>query len=703
MNLIDPSAIARFLAPDGVALIGRVLRIMTPEQLCERERARWGDRFYFVNPSGGVVGDVPIYTSLAALPDPVQLAVVSVGARHVVGALEECAANGVTDVVIFSSGFAEVGPDGKDLELAVQARARELGLTVLGPNTNTNAFESMPEVPTKRTGKIGLVTQSGNQGRPFVHAAPYGVALRRWVTTGNEIDLDVSDFIRYFAADPETTAVAAYVEGFQNGDKLRAALKVAHEAATPVVMLKIGQTEAGRRMASSHTGHLTGSDEIVNGLFAQYGVTRVFDIDELIETANLFSKLAGHRGDGVGIYGASGGVTTLLAESAQRHGMRVPVLTQSTQDRLGALLPSYLARANPVDNGMQFLVQTPLDDRVEVLRIIAEDPNIDIIVAGNNMSEGPIADAFVEDLTTFASLQLLVPIVCVWGTPADNPDLLGRLRDAEIPIVRSARGAMRSLAAVHTYSSTRGRSWAIAVPADHELVRVLDAHAGVVPQQVALHLLDAAGVPTCEEHLAATADATAAAVAALAAPAVLKLASPDFPHRSDHGLVRVGVRDPLEAAAVHDELVRRALALDPTARIEGVIVQRQVTGSVELIVGATTDPILGPAVTVGFGGVLAEMLADTAVRPVPLTEADAREMLRALRGWPVLQGVRGTPAVDVDAVVDVIVAVASLVSRCGGRLAELDINPLIVSADGAVAVDVLAAAAHPRRKPDAPI
>jgi acetate---CoA ligase (ADP-forming) len=697
----EPAAISRFLEPDGVALLGRVMPTSDPDQLLARERSRWGERFYFVNPNGGSVGDTPIYRSLADLPEPVHLAVVSVGVSRVLDVLEDVAKNGISDVVIFTGGFAEVGEEGARLERAVGQRIQELGLTVLGPNTNTNAFEPMPSVPTTRTGKIGLITQSGNQGRPFVQAAPYGVALSRWIATGNEVDLDVSDFVRFFAADADTAVIGAYVEGFQDGDKLRAAFQAAYDSGTPVVMLKIGQTEAGQRMARSHTGHLTGSDSVAAGLFAQFRVTRVFDVDELMETANLFSKLPGHVGDRVGVYGASGGVTTLLAESAQRHGLSVPVLESKTQDRLAALLPEYLARSNPVDNGMQFLMTASLNDRVEVLRAIAEDPNIDVIVAGNNMSEGPVAEAFVEDLTTFASLELPVPLVCVWGTPGESEVLFGRLRDAEIPILRSARGAMRSLKAVHDYGSRPDRPRETIPPQRGEVLDVLADQHGVLSQAVAQQLLHLAGIVTCEEHVVTTPVEAAECWRSIGRRAVMKLSSPEFPHRSDHGLVQLDVLDAEAAAAVYRELVERAQAITPSASIDGVIMQRQLDAGVELLVGMSKDPVLGPAVTVGFGGVLTEILADVAVRPVPLTRSDAHDMLRSLRGFPVLEGVRGGVPVDREAVVSVIEAVANLVAGAGDRLAEFEINPLIVSADGAVAVDVLAIASDPMEVTDA--
>jgi acyl-CoA synthetase (NDP forming) len=693
-RIVEPGDIARFLKPDGVALIGRVMQSASPEQLLARERSRWGERFYFVNPSGGSVGDVPIYRSLEELPEPVELAVVSVGVSHVPQVLDECTDHNISNIVIFTGGFAEIGEAGAQLENDLRAQVEALELTVLGPNTNTNAFERMPPGPTTRTGKIGLVTQSGNQGRPFVAAAPQGIVLSRWIATGNEVDLDSSDFIRFFSSDPETTVVGAYIEGFQNGEKLRYSLRAALEAGTPVVMLKMGQTDAGRRMARSHTGHLTGRDDVINGLFSQYAVTRVYDIDELIETTNLFSKLPGHRGDGIGVYGASGGVITLLAENAQRYGLRVPILTEATQQRLEAVLPDYLSRVNPVDNGMQFLMTAPLEQRLEVLRAIGEDPNIDVIVAANNMAEGPIAEAFVEDLTTYAEHAMPVPIVCVWGTSAGDPELLDRLRLAEIPIMRSARAATRSLKSLHDFSCRRDRTFASeSTQPQVDVSEMLDGQAGILSQDRARRLLEAVGIKTCEEYLVTSPAEASEAWTKIGAAAVMKVASPDFPHRSDHGLVRLGVSTPDEAAVVYSALLDRASQLNSTASIEGVLVQRQLPEGIELLVGSTIDSVLGAAVTVGFGGTLAEVLADTAVRPVPLDGTDVVEMLQSLRGYRIFEGVRGNPPVDSNAVIEAVMAVATLVSAAKGRLVELDLNPLIVSESGAVAVDVLAVAA----------
>ncbi|HUI04386.1 MAG TPA: CoA-binding protein, partial [Acidimicrobiales bacterium] len=280
-----------FFHPKAVALVGSVNRSAKPERLRAGYAERWGDRWYLVNAKGGSIGDIPVYEHVTDIPGEVTLAVVNVGTKLVARTVEECGKHGVPYVLIFTAGFSEVGPAGAALEREVGEVARRFGIRVFGPNTNTNAFEVLPEPPTRRGGRIGLVTQSGHQGRPLVQGTEFGVAFSRWVPTGNELDLEAADFIEYFAHDDDTAVIAGYFEGFKDPPKLRRALEAANAQGKPVVALKMGSTEAGTRMASSHTGHLAGSDAVVEGLFAQYGVVRVRDLDELLETAALFAKL----------------------------------------------------------------------------------------------------------------------------------------------------------------------------------------------------------------------------------------------------------------------------------------------------------------------------------------------------------------------------------------------------------------------------
>jgi len=322
------SDLEEFFHPTAVALVGSVNRNAKPDRLRAHYGERWGDRWYLVNAKGGSVGDIPIYEHVTDIPAKVELAVVNVGTRFVLKTVEECGEHGVKYVLIFTAGFSEVGAEGAELERRVGELARRYSIRVFGPNTNTNAFEELPEPPTRRGGRIGLITQSGHQGRPLVQGTEFGVAFSRWVPTGNELDLEAADFIEYFAYDDETDVIGGYFEGFKDPPKLRRALEAANARRKPVVALKVGSTEAGTRMASSHTGHLARSDAAIDGLFRQYGVTRVRDLDELLETAALFAKLPAGTGPNACLYSISGGSGALMAEVAESHGVPVPVLSE---------------------------------------------------------------------------------------------------------------------------------------------------------------------------------------------------------------------------------------------------------------------------------------------------------------------------------------------------------------------------------------
>ncbi|MGH9018241.1 MAG: CoA-binding protein, partial [Acidimicrobiales bacterium] len=337
-----------FFHPKAVAIVGSVNRNADPERLRRTHGERWGDTWYLVNAKGGTIGDIPVYEHVTDIPAEITLAVINVGTRLVARVVEECGKHGVPYVLVFSAGFSEVGEKGAALEREVGEMAARYGIRVFGPNTNTNAFEILPEPPTRRGGRIGLVTQSGHQGRPLVQGTEFGIAFSRWVPTGNELDLEAADFIEYYAYDDDTSVIAGYFEGFRHPPKLRRALEAANAEGKPVVALKMGATSAGTRMASSHTGHLAGSDAVVDGLFAQHGVTRVSDLDELLETAALFAKLPPGTGPNCCLYSISGGSGTLMAEVAEASGVPVPLLGATTRAELREMIPDYLTVDNPV-------------------------------------------------------------------------------------------------------------------------------------------------------------------------------------------------------------------------------------------------------------------------------------------------------------------------------------------------------------------
>jgi acyl-CoA synthetase (NDP forming) len=692
-----------FFHPRSVAIVGSVDRNANPERLRRYHDERWGTKWYLVNARGGSVGDIPIYEHVTDIPDEVTLVVINVGPRLVPEVMKECAKHGVRYALIFTAGFSEVGGEGVELERQVGEIARRHGIRVFGPNTNTNAFERIPDPPRVRGGRIGLVTQSGHQGRPIVQGTEFGIAFSRWVPTGNELDLEAADFIEYFAYDPDTSVIAGYFEGFRDPAKLRRALEAANANDKPVVAIKIGATAAGERMAQSHTGHLTGRDAVVEGLFRQHAVTRVGDLDELLECAALFAKLPRDAGTRCCLYSISGGSGALMAEVAERMGVRVPELAPSTQAGLRELIPYYLTVRNPVDNGAQFLLAAPEADRRRVFELIASDPSVDLIVVGLTGALGRLTDRFAEDVVAFAD-ELGKPVVVTWNSFKTDERGFRLLVESGLPLFRSFRGCFAAIAAFEAYrrarSTFRTRTPLLQRPTGRRRQALDAAHAEVgeaiaqgggprvtLGWRTATELLRAFGVPVLDDAVVHSPAEAAAALGRFGPPVAMKVASVDIPHKSDAGLVELNVSSRTRAKAAYLELAARADAL--RARVEGIVVQPQVEPGVEMIVGAIKDPVLGPAVLVGSGGLLAEVLEDVAVRPLPIDRRDAEEMVASLRARRVLEGARGTPRADVRALVATVLAVARLAASLGDRLVELDVNPVVVWPRGAAALDAL--------------
>ena len=678
-----------FFHPVGVAVIGGVDRTQTEDGLRAAMDSRWGEgNWHLVNPKGGAIGAVPVYETVADVPEPVSLAVISTPPATCAQVVDECGAVGVRYALVFSSGFSEVGPEGAALEAELGEAGRRNGIRIFGPNTNTNAFEPVPEVPRLRGGKIGVVTQSGHNGRPIMQGVHFGIGFSRQVPCGNEVDLEVSDFIEYFAYDDDTAVIAGYIEGFRSAEKLRTALEAANAQHKPVVILKIGATDAGSRMASSHTGHLTGSDEVIDGLFEQYGVVRVRDLDELLETAALFAKLGPDVAEGAGLYSISGGSSTLMAEAAELAGVPVPRLAESTQEKLHRHIPGYLAVSNPVDNGGTFIVSQPAEVRQQVIRDICDDPAVGYTVVGVTGAVPPMTDLLGDDIVALVD-EVKRPIIATWNSLKVDEPGFDRLVESGIPLFRSFRGCFAALADYHRYQRLR-QGFRVRPPLSDAVPEAAEAALREEAPDTGA-LIQAFGLPLAASAVAPSAGDARRVAEEIGLPVAVKIASADFPHKSDAGLVVLGVDsiDGVEQAA--QTVLDRARAAAPDAGIEGVEVQQMVIGGTEMIVGVTRDPTLGPAVMVGTGGVFTEVLADTSVRPLPLDEADANEMIRSLKGFPLLDGARGRPPADVDALVQVVMATATLATALGDRLTELDLNPVVVldRGKGAIVVDHL--------------
>ena len=397
-----------------------------------------------------------------------------------------------------------------------------------------------------------------------MQGADFGVAFSRWVPTGNEVDLELGDFLEYFAYDDDTQVIGAYVEGFKSAGQLRKALQAANDNGKPVVMLKIGETEAGSRMASSHTGHLTGSDAVVNGLFAQHGVTRVGDLDELLDTAALFSKFPSDVGPNVCMYSISGGSGTLMMEQAEKHGISLPELTLETQKALHEIIPAYLTVSNPVDNGGTLVLSIPQETRLEILDLIAADPNVDVLVVGLTAPLGPMTAALANDVLKW-SPTAPIPTIVTWNSYKIEEPAFSDVVASGVPTFRSFRNCFGALRAFYDYqarrSSLRRRPELDASLSDAAAGAL--AAGGTLDADAARIVLSSFGVPLVGEMVASSADDAVAAATSFGYPVVMKIASADFPHKSDVGLVKVGVADADAARATFAEFVDRAAQVDP--------------------------------------------------------------------------------------------------------------------------------------------
>ncbi|WP_316749508.1 acetate--CoA ligase family protein [Streptomyces herbicida] len=690
----DVPDLDRFFQPESVAVIGASDGGGRPNTGITRQLLAWaervGARVHPVHPTRPSVFGVPCVASVADLPEQVDLAVLLVADPLPV--VEELAEAKVKFAVAFASGFAETGEAGAQAQERLAAAVRRSGLRLLGPNTNLNAFERFRE--DLEGPAIALITQSGHQGRPVFALQELGIRLSHWAPTGNEADLETADFISYFAERPEVGAIACYVEGLKDGRAFLLAADRAARRKVPVVAVKVGRTEAGARTAASHTGKLTGADDVVDAAMRQFGVVRVDGLDELQDTAALLARARAPLADGVVVYSISGGTGAHVADLAAGAGLRLPVLSEDRQAELHQWIPEYLSVANPVDNGGH-----PVGDRRgrKIIDSILDDPEVGVLICPITGPFPPLSDRLVRDLADAAEAS--DKLVCVvWGSPVGTEPayrevLLGSSRVATFRTVGNCLTAVRAYLDHHrfvrSYRSPFDEAPRTPSPS-FKKARALMQPGRQLSEHAAKQLLRAYGIRVPREQLVTSAAAAVRAAGQVGYPVVMKASGAQIAHKTELGLVKIGLTSASQVRDAYRELTDIARYEDVS--LDGVLVCQMVERGVEMVVGVTHDELFGPTVTVGLGGVLVEVLRDAAVRVPPFGEEQARDMIAELRGRALLDGVRGRPPADVDGLVEVVLRVQRMALELGGELAELDINPLMVldRGQGAVALDALA-------------
>ncbi|MDQ0950547.1 acyl-CoA synthetase (NDP forming) [Streptomyces phaeochromogenes] len=684
----------RFFRPECVAVVGASDAEGRPNTGITRQLLAWservGARLHPVHPTRQSVFGIPCVPSVTDLPEEVDLAVLLVSDPLPV--IEELAETKVKFAVAFASGFAETGAEGAAAQARLAAAVERSGLRLLGPNTNLNAFEKFRDDLDGPA--IALITQSGHQGRPVFTLQELGIRLSHWAPTGNEADLESADFISYFAEQPEVGAIACYVEGLKDGRSFLLAADRAARRGVPVVAVKVGRTETGARTAASHTGKLTGADAVVDAAMRQYGVIRVDGLDELQDTAALLARARPPSADGVVVYSISGGTGAHFSDLATEAGLSLPTLSAGKQAELHEWIPEYLDVSNPVDNGGH-----PVGDwrGRKIIDAILADPSVGVLICPITGPFPPMSDKLAQDLVDAA--EQTDKLVCVvWGSPvgteaAYRQTLLGSSRVATFRTFANCITAVRAHLEHARFSSLYRSPFDEAPRTSSPSFR--KAQALMRPgQQLSEHaakqLLRAYGIRVPREQLVTSAAASVRAAGLVGYPVVMKASGAQLAHKTELGLVKIGLTSASQVRDAYRDLTDIARYED--VPLDGVLVCQMVEPGVEMVVGVTQDALFGPTVTVGLGGVLVEVLRDTAVRVPPFGEDQARSMLSELRGRALLDGVRGRPPADLDALVEVVLRVQRMALELDGELSELDINPLMVlpRGQGAVALDALA-------------
>jgi len=695
----EARSIAELLTPASIAVIGAGRRrgSIGHEILRNLLNNGFTGPVYPVNANAQSVADVRAYPAIGDIPDHVNLAVVAVPADNVLDAVRECAAHGVRGLVIVSAGFAEVGASGAQAEREIVEIARRHGMRVVGPNC-MGVINMSPAVRMNATftpfvppaGRIAFSSQSGGLGIELLHRVDeLGLGISTFVSVGNKADVSSNDLLQYWEEDPETDVILLYLESFGNPHKFaRLARRVSK--AKPIVAVKSGRTPAGSRGAGSHTAALATSDVAVDALFRQAGVIRVDTLEQLFDAAQVLAHQPLPSGTRVAIVSNGGGPAILAADACAAAGLDVPELTAAAQAALREFVSPDAGVRNPVD--LVAAASATVYERA--LRILLADDQIDAVLVIFVPPLVTQADEVARAIRAAARDAGPTPLVACFLGRHGIPDLLRSSQPDErsIPSFAFPESAVAALGHAAGYAAWRRRP-AGAMPrlegVDAERARgivtglVEAAPEGTwVDPDVASRLCECFGIPVATTMRVATAPEAVDAAEQLGYPVVLKAGSGAIIHKTDIGAVQLGLSSPVDVDRAFTTMSDR-LGGD----MGGAVVQPMVGAGIETIVGVTRDPLFGSLVVFGMGGVAAELTRDTALRILPITDLDAREMVRSLRTSPLLFGYRGAPTVDVEGIEQLLQRIGRLADELP-EVAELDCNPVIASAEGVTVVDV---------------
>ncbi|MDR6602204.1 acyl-CoA synthetase (NDP forming) [Achromobacter deleyi] len=696
MTQHSDSSLTRLFNPGSIAIVGASA---TPGKIGAMpvtllRQHGYDGRILPINPRAESIQGLPAVPDLAALDTEADLVILAVPAVHAAQALERARPGQIGGAVVFTSGFSEIGASGAAMQEQLCAIARERGIRLLGPNClgfmniRRNIYATFSPAPANGTvaaGGIGMVSQSGAFGAyAYCMARDRGLGLSHWISTGNEADIDVADCIEWLARDDDTRVIMTYMEGCRDGDKLRRALSAARDAGKPVVVTKIGRTQAGAQAAASHTAALAGDDAVYDALFRQYGAVRARTIEEFFNLGYALDTWKQRpQGKRLGIFTISGGVGALMADDAEDAGLSLPEPAADAQARLLEKVP-FASGRNPVDVTGQVVSEPGLllataedmlaDGRYDALAVF-------LAAAGSSNALWPTFETFAREMR---ARRPDVPLAICALFPPDRRRELERLGTL---VFTDPSAAIRTIGAVASLADQADAEPDQAIPAADATAPRLASYNEVQ----AMDVLRQAGLPVPDCTLANDADAAVRAAVRLGVPVVMKVVSPDILHKSDVGGVKLALSGDDAVRGAYDAILDSVRTHRPDARIDGVLVAPMAKKGVECIAGVHCDPVFGPVVMFGLGGVFVEVLKDVSFRLAPFGRQQALSMIREIKGYALLQGARGTPPCDIDALADALVALSRFAYSRRHDFSSAEINPLLAlpAGQGALALDAV--------------
>ena len=653
-------------------------------------------RIYPINPKGGEIQGLKAYVSAKDVPEIIDMAVISVPAKFVVDSVRDLADAGARSAVIFSSGFAEAGDEGELWQRQLTEIAAETGIRLVGPNcmgtinTRSHAigtFTTIFERGWPEPGGISVISQSGAVGAyMLVLALERGLEIQSWITTGNECDVDVSDCVAYCAEDPETKVIVVYIEGGKKGDALRQAFEAARRNGKAVVALKVGASDIGAEAATTHTASLAGADAVYDAVFRQHSVHRAGSLEELLDVAQACAQDHYPKRRRLGVVTISGGAGVIISDAAALQGLDLPALPQAAQTALNELMP-FAAVRNPVDTTAQMLTDTELlRKNLEVMIEQGDCDALVIFLATVGLSAGSLFEKtklILKDIAEQKTDPLMILSLLCSREDQRWLEKLGYL------VYEDPTRAVGVIGAITRLREGFDKPAPEAAPA---LPRALDA----VPQRAigeyeAAQILGRAGLPMAPSRLAASADEAVAAAQALGYPVVLKIASDKIQHKSDVGGVKLHLATAEAVRAAFDDIIAAVAAALPEAGASEVLVAPMITGGVETILGVNCDPLFGPVVLFGLGGVFVEVLKDVTMRVAPFGLDAARAMIDEVKGRAMLDGVRGAGPADIEALAQALAQLSAFAAAKADEIESIDLNPFLVleQGRGALALDAV--------------